>query len=104
MQHWLRRRRVARILPHVLSLTRRVLLTVGTIYGYILSQNANVRVTAIARSSYDAMQGGIRIESDKFGLIPAWKPYRLVRDAAAANDRTYTYIVCSLLLTEGRLG
>jgi 2-dehydropantoate 2-reductase len=64
-----------------------------------LSQNANVRVTAIARSSYDAMQGGIRIESDKFGLIPAWKPYRLVRDAAAANDRTYTYIVRILLPT-----
>lgn len=45
------------------------------------------------------MQGGIRIESDKFGLIPAWKPYRLVRDAAAANDRTYTYIVRILLPT-----
>lgn len=39
------------------------------------------------------MDKGIRIESDKFGLIESWKPYRLVRDAEEANDRQYQYIV-----------
>lgn len=90
----------------------------GTLYGYILSQNANVRITAIARSSYDAMKDGIEIRSDKLyasskpvshpsarvalthiarnsGLIKAWKPYRLVRTADEANDRPYKYIICT---------
>ncbi|GAA5896582.1 hypothetical protein JCM5296_004182 [Sporobolomyces johnsonii] len=69
---------------------------VGTIYGYILSQNEHVRVTAIARSSYaDMNQNGIRIESEKFGLIDNWRPFRLVQDAAEANDRAYKYIIVS---------
>ncbi|BGP44759.1 hypothetical protein JCM10450v2_000573 [Rhodotorula kratochvilovae] len=68
---------------------------VGTVYGWILSQNSNVRVTAIARSSYDAMKDGIRIESEKFGVISDWKPYRLVRDTEEANDRPYRFIICA---------
>ncbi|GAA5918314.1 hypothetical protein JCM1841_002167 [Sporobolomyces salmonicolor] len=69
---------------------------VGTIYGYILSQNEHVRVTAIARSSYaDMNQNGIRIESEKFGIIDNWRPYRLVQDTAEANDRAYKYIIVS---------
>lgn len=64
-------------------------------YGWILSQNANVRVTAIARSSYDAMKDGIHIESEKFGDIRDWKPYRLVRNADEANDRPYKFIICA---------
>ncbi|GAA5995034.1 uncharacterized protein JCM10292_004499 [Rhodotorula paludigena] len=68
---------------------------VGSVYGWVLSQNANVRVTAIARSSYDDMKDGIRIESEKFGLIQDWKPFRLVRNADEANDRPYRYIICA---------
>ncbi|GAA5947009.1 hypothetical protein JCM3765_002115 [Sporobolomyces pararoseus] len=67
---------------------------VGTIYSWILSQNSNVQVTAIARSSYEAMnEKGIEIRSDKFGHFKGWKPYRLVKDTAEANDRAYKYII-----------
>ncbi|GAA5922441.1 uncharacterized protein JCM15063_003303 [Sporobolomyces koalae] len=67
---------------------------VGTIYSWILSQNKNVQVTAIARSSYEEMNAkGIEIRSDKFGHFHAWKPYRLVKDTAEANDRAYKYII-----------
>ncbi|GAA5980669.1 hypothetical protein JCM10908_001727 [Rhodotorula pacifica] len=66
---------------------------VGTVYGYVLSQNPQVQVTAIARSSYDAMKDGIHIKSDKFGEIQGWKPYRIVKDAEEANDRPYKYII-----------
>lgn len=52
-------------------------------------------MTAIARSSYDDMKDGIRIESEKFGLIEDWKPFRLVRNADEANDRPYRYIICA---------
>ncbi|GAA5911821.1 hypothetical protein JCM8208_002447 [Rhodotorula glutinis] len=68
---------------------------VGTVYGWVLSQNSNVRVTAIARSSFDAMKDGITIESEKYGLIRDWKPYRLVRTADEANDRPYKFILCA---------
>lgn len=68
---------------------------VGTIYGWILSQNKNVRVTAIARSAFESMsKEGIDIESEKFGNIPHWRPYRLVRDTNEANDRAYAFIIC----------
>lgn len=60
---------------------------------YILQSNENVRVTAIARSSYEAMSKGITIESEKFGLIEGWKPTRLVKNAEEANDRAYNFIV-----------
>ncbi|GAA5887695.1 hypothetical protein JCM6882_001500 [Rhodosporidiobolus microsporus] len=68
---------------------------VGTLYGWVLSQNSNVRVTAIARSSYDDMKDGIRIESEKYGEIDGWKPYRLVKSPEEANDRPYKYIICA---------
>ncbi|GAA6032862.1 hypothetical protein JCM8097_000834 [Rhodosporidiobolus ruineniae] len=68
---------------------------VGGLYGWILSQNSDVQITAIARSAYDEMKDGIRIESEKFGVIENWKPYRLVKDAEEANDRSYKYIICA---------
>ncbi|KWU46631.1 ApbA-domain-containing protein [Rhodotorula sp. JG-1b] len=68
---------------------------VGTVYGYVLSQNSNVQVTAIARSSYDAMKDGIHLKSDKFG-DHLFKPYRIVKDAEEANDRPYKYILCAM--------
>lgn len=68
---------------------------VGTVYGYVLSQNKDVRVTAIARSSYEQIKDGIDFRSDKFGHVPKWKPHRIVRDAEEANDRPYKYILCA---------
>ncbi|GAA5976780.1 hypothetical protein JCM11641_000869 [Rhodosporidiobolus odoratus] len=68
---------------------------VGVLYGWVLSQNPNVRVTALARSAYDDMKDGITIESEKFGKIENWKPYRLVQDVEEANDRLYKYIICA---------
>ncbi|GAA5846561.1 hypothetical protein JCM5353_005355 [Sporobolomyces roseus] len=69
---------------------------VGTVYSWILSQNKNVQVTAIARSSYEEMnEKGIEFRSDKFGHHKAWKPYRLCKNAEEANDRSYKYIVVS---------
>ncbi|GAA6023728.1 hypothetical protein JCM10207_000237 [Rhodosporidiobolus poonsookiae] len=68
---------------------------VGTLYGWVLSQNSNVRVTAIARSSYEDMKNGITLSSEKFGDVEGWKPFRLVKDPAEANDRAYKYIICS---------
>merc|ERR1719487_1544345 len=68
---------------------------VGTVYGYVLSQNKDVRVTAIARCSYEQIKDGIDFRSDKFGHVPKWKPHRIVRDAEEANDRPYKYILCA---------
>lgn len=69
-------------------------------YGYILSQNSNVRVTGCARTSFDSIKDGITIKSDKFGVIEGWKPYRLFRQAHEANDRCYDYIVCLSLVSD----
>ena len=41
------------------------------------------------------MKDGITIESEKYGLIRDWKPYRLVRNADEANDRPYKFIICA---------
>lgn len=69
-------------------------LTNAVACSYILSQNSNVRVTAIARGSFDEFdKAGIQIESEKFGVIEGWRPYRMVRNAEEANDRAYKYIV-----------
>lgn len=43
----------------------------------------------------DIPLAGIDIESEKFGNIPHWRPYRLVRDTNEANDRAYAFIVSS---------
>ena len=59
----------------------------------MLSQNHNVRITAVARSSYEAISKGVTIESEKFGLIEGWKPDRVVKSADEANDRAYQFIV-----------
>ncbi|KAK4058016.1 hypothetical protein OIO90_000755 [Microbotryomycetes sp. JL221] len=68
----------------------------GTIYGWILSQNKHVRVTAIARSNYETFQKqGVTIESEKFGLQQHWKPFRLCQTPDQANDRRYDFVVAT---------
>ncbi|KAM0793266.1 hypothetical protein ACM66B_000728 [Microbotryomycetes sp. NB124-2] len=67
----------------------------GTVYGWILSQNKNVRVTTIARSNYDTVVKGVTIDSEKFGLQKDWKPYRVCKTAEEANDRKYDFVVAT---------
>ncbi|KAH9807573.1 ketopantoate reductase PanE/ApbA C terminal-domain-containing protein [Melampsora americana] len=69
---------------------------VGGVYAYILEQSKRCRVTAIARSAFDSIQDhGLTIRSQKFGVIPNWKPYRVLRKAEDANDRNYRLIICT---------
>ncbi|KAL8277051.1 hypothetical protein RQP46_010585 [Phenoliferia psychrophenolica] len=56
--------------------------------------NANVRITGIARSQADAFNAhGVRIESEKHGVVEGWRPYRVVKEAADAADRPYKFII-----------
>lgn len=67
--------------------------SVGTIYGYLLSQNPNVRITGIARSAADSFnEHGVDILSEKHGNVKGWRPYRVLKDAADAADRPYRYV------------
>ncbi|EGO01027.1 hypothetical protein SERLA73DRAFT_105546 [Serpula lacrymans var. lacrymans S7.3] len=67
---------------------------VGTIYAHILKKSGLARVTAVARSNYDAVNAhGMHIKSVKYGDIPSWRPDRLVRSVAEATDRPYSYVV-----------
>ncbi|KAG0701845.1 ketopantoate reductase PanE/ApbA-domain-containing protein [Suillus ampliporus] len=67
---------------------------VGTIYAYILQNSKLARVTAVARSNYDAVNTkGMHIRSKKYGTHESWKPYRLVSSVAEAADRPYSYVV-----------
>ncbi|KAG6876980.1 hypothetical protein C0992_011163 [Termitomyces sp. T32_za158] len=83
---------------------------VGTIYALFLQRSGRVRVTAVARSNYDAIQGqiiffqhtsqlivsflehGVRIESGKYGVIDKWMPDRIFRSVKEAADRPYSYV------------
>ncbi|WAR57324.1 hypothetical protein PtB15_8B371 [Puccinia triticina] len=68
---------------------------IGGIHSYVLEKSQRCRVTAIARSLYDSIQThGLTISSKKYGLIENWRPYRLVRSAEEAADRSYRFIVC----------
>ncbi|KAG6907599.1 hypothetical protein DXG01_008217 [Tephrocybe rancida] len=82
---------------------------VGAMYALILQRSGLTRVTAVARSNYDAIQGkstlhlrmssdllfkdhGVRFESTKYGVITGWRPDRLVRSIMEAADRPYSYV------------
>lgn len=69
---------------------------VGGVYAYVLEQSKRCRVTAIARSAYDSIQqDGLTIRSQKFGVIPNWRPHRVLRDPEEATDRNYRLIICT---------
>ncbi|KAG0150180.1 hypothetical protein CROQUDRAFT_73247 [Cronartium quercuum f. sp. fusiforme G11] len=69
---------------------------VGGVYGYVLEHSKRCRVTAIARSAFDSIsQHGITINSQKFGKVENWKPYRLVQRPEQATDRNYRLIICA---------
>ncbi|KAF8062298.1 ketopantoate reductase PanE/ApbA-domain-containing protein [Lyophyllum atratum] len=66
---------------------------VGAIYSLILKRSNLARVTAVARSNYDAVNNhGVHFKSAKYGEISGWRPDRLVRSVAEAADRPYSYV------------
>ncbi|KAF8065232.1 ketopantoate reductase PanE/ApbA C terminal-domain-containing protein [Lyophyllum atratum] len=66
---------------------------VGAIYSLILQRSNLARVTAVARSNYDAVNShGVHFKSAKYGEISGWRPDRLVRSVAEAADRPYSYV------------
>jgi len=67
---------------------------IGTIYSFILERGGLARVTAVARSNCDAAKShGMHIKSQKYGDIPAWRPYRLCSSVAQAADQSYSYVL-----------
>ncbi|KAI0667728.1 ketopantoate reductase PanE/ApbA C terminal-domain-containing protein [Trametes maxima] len=69
---------------------------IGALYAFALDKSGGVRITAVCRSNYDALQEhGLDIESDRFGIHSGWKPHRVVRTVEDAADRHYSYIICA---------
>ncbi|PVG03056.1 ApbA-domain-containing protein [Serendipita vermifera] len=75
---------------------------VGIIYGYLLETNGNVRVTAVARSKYDRIiERGIDVQSEKWGTIKEWRPYRVVRDIRDVALEQFDYVfICTKAIPE----
>jgi 2-dehydropantoate 2-reductase len=66
---------------------------IGVVYSLILKQSGRVRVTAIARSNYEAVKrDGLEIRSGKYGHIQGWRPDRLFSTISQALDREYAYV------------
>ncbi|TCD62125.1 hypothetical protein EIP91_007300 [Steccherinum ochraceum] len=69
---------------------------VGAMYSHILTKGGRARVTAVARSNYDAVnEHGVDIQSPKYGTIKGFKPHRLCPSVAeAANtDTPYSHVI-----------
>ncbi|KAF9467173.1 6-phosphogluconate dehydrogenase [Collybia nuda] len=66
---------------------------VGAIFSLILQRSGLARVTAVARSNFDAVnEHGLHFKSGKYGEVKGWKPYRLVRSVSEATDCPYSYV------------
>ncbi|KAI0448988.1 2-dehydropantoate 2-reductase [Xylaria acuta] len=67
---------------------------IGSFYAFILSRAENVRLTAVARSNYDAVRSkGLTISSENHGNHIV-RPYKVVKTPAEAQC-TFDYIVCA---------
>ncbi|GAW09575.1 6-phosphogluconate dehydrogenase C-terminal domain-like protein [Lentinula edodes] len=67
---------------------------VGSIYSLIAKRSGLARVTAVARSNYDAVnQNGMHFKSSKYGDIPGWRPDRLCKSVGSAADTPYDYVI-----------
>ncbi|KIK68286.1 hypothetical protein GYMLUDRAFT_35666 [Collybiopsis luxurians FD-317 M1] len=67
---------------------------VGAVYSLIVKRSGLARVTAVARSNYDAVnRNGMHFKSAKYGDIPAWRPDRLCKSVEGAADRAYDYVI-----------
>ncbi|KAH7912487.1 ketopantoate reductase PanE/ApbA-domain-containing protein [Hygrophoropsis aurantiaca] len=66
----------------------------GTIYSHVLTKSGLARVTAVARSNFEAVKAnGMHIKSVKYKDIPSFRPYRVVKSVADAADREYSHVV-----------
>ncbi|KAI0357545.1 hypothetical protein OH77DRAFT_109518 [Trametes cingulata] len=69
---------------------------IGALYAFALHKSGSVRITAVCRSNYDALQEhGLDIDSDRFGTHAGWKPDRVVRSVEEAADRHYSIVICA---------
>jgi 2-dehydropantoate 2-reductase len=67
---------------------------VGILYALKLTLSGRVRITAVARSNFEAMNAnGVHIKSDLHGSFKGWKPHRLFRTIEEALDRSYSYVL-----------
>ncbi|KIJ55437.1 hypothetical protein M422DRAFT_240060 [Sphaerobolus stellatus SS14] len=68
----------------------------GMMYSYLLEKTGEVRVTAVCRSNYEILKNrGIDLESEKYGAVKRFQPFRVVNSTAEAADRQYDYILCA---------
>ncbi|KAI5117609.1 hypothetical protein M0805_006722 [Coniferiporia weirii] len=75
---------------------------VGVIYALILKRSGLARVTAVARSNYGVVKrDGIRIISEKYGDISAWRPDRLCSTLDEALDRPYSFVLLATKVLPG---
>ncbi|KAF7969656.1 hypothetical protein HWV62_26696 [Athelia sp. TMB] len=67
---------------------------VGSIYSLVLKRSNLVRVTAVARSNYDAIErDGLHIKSTRYGEHIGWRPDRFCNSVASAADRSYSHVL-----------
>ncbi|KAK4686277.1 hypothetical protein P7C73_g3854, partial [Tremellales sp. Uapishka_1] len=69
--------------------------SIGSIYAYLLEKSGKARVTAVARSNYSLYTtSGVTLETERFGKIENWKPYRVVKSQAEALEGDFHYDFC----------
>ncbi|WVR05895.1 hypothetical protein IAU60_002921 [Kwoniella sp. DSM 27419] len=73
--------------------------SIGSVYAYMLERSGRARVTAVARSNYELYTTtGVKLHTDRFGLIDGWRPYRVFRSQkeALADGTQYALgLVCT---------
>jgi 2-dehydropantoate 2-reductase len=70
-------------------------IAVGSTVGWRLAQNANVRLSVVCRSNYEAVkQHGFQMRTKIWGN-GAYKPYRVVRSTREVSDLKFDYLVCA---------
>ncbi|OWZ62962.1 hypothetical protein AYX14_06827 [Cryptococcus neoformans] len=78
--------------------------SIGSIYAYLLEKSGKARVTAVARSNYTLYTtDGVTLDTERFGEINNWKPYRVFKtQQEALNDGTFyaSCIVCTKCLPD----
>ncbi|TCD70348.1 hypothetical protein EIP91_003700 [Steccherinum ochraceum] len=67
---------------------------IGAIYAFIMESSGAARCTVVARSNYQvAKDEGTDIQSQRYGIHKAWRPYRFFPSVEEAADRAYTHVV-----------
>ncbi|WVQ73661.1 hypothetical protein IAR50_003241 [Cryptococcus sp. DSM 104548] len=69
--------------------------SIGSIYAYLLEKGGKARVTAVARSNYNLYTTtGVTLETERFGTIEGWKPYRVFKSQQEALADGTHYAIC----------